>query len=108
MVLGIAAYGHILSGIVHDAMAQSIRDSWGNPVRRSFQSPNLAPVRFSWEVKRILENQTDFHEKKKGVVQPEKVHMLLTHPFYAGHINHRNFYLRLIKGHHEPLISLRT
>ncbi len=60
------------------------------------------------EVKRYLESQPEFPKNKNGVVHPEKVNMLLKQPLYAGYMNHANWNLHLIKGHHEPLISLRT
>lgn len=45
-LLSVAAFGLVSFGIDHDAFAQVARDFWGNPVRRSYNAPNLAPVRF--------------------------------------------------------------
>jgi type IV secretion system protein VirD4 len=45
-LLAVIAFGLMSFGIDHDAVAQVARDFWGNPVRRSYNAPNLAPVRF--------------------------------------------------------------
>ena len=45
-LLSVIAFGLMSFGIDHDAVAQVARDFWGNPVRRSYNAPNLAVVRF--------------------------------------------------------------
>jgi type IV secretion system protein VirD4 len=44
-LLSAIAFGLVSFGVNHGALAQLARDVWGNPVRNSYQPPNLAPVR---------------------------------------------------------------
>ncbi len=60
------------------------------------------------EVKRYLESEPDFPKNKRGEVRYEEVIRLITRPIYAGYIDIPNWGLRMIKGKHDGLVSLRT
>ena len=60
------------------------------------------------EVKRFLENQTDFPRTRYGHVTNETVNRLLNRPHYAGYIEFPIWDVPMRKGHHEGLISFET
>lgn len=60
------------------------------------------------EVKRFLQDQPDYPKGPHGTLLQQRVSNLLTRPIYAGYISHEGFGIDLVKGHHEPLISLAT
>jgi len=60
------------------------------------------------EVKRFLESQPAFPKGKNGEVKQQRVTDILTHPIYAGYINHKSWGINWVAARHEPLISLET
>ena len=61
------------------------------------------------EVKRFLESKPDFPKSgKTHYVHPSKVKDILQRPVYAGYVDAPKWGVSLRKGHHEPLISLKT
>lgn len=60
------------------------------------------------EVKRFFESRQEFPKNRHGIVTQRRVVHIITHPLYAGYINHDNWDIGWVKGQHEPLISLET
>ena len=60
------------------------------------------------EVKRFLESQPVYTDRRKSGVTYEDVVRLMTRPHYAGYIEFPDWGVSLRKGHHEGLITLET
>lgn len=60
------------------------------------------------EVKRFLEQHTDFPRDGKGEVRNQQVTDILTRPVYAGLVEAPAWGVTLRQGRHEPLISVET
>ncbi|MEP2829669.1 MULTISPECIES: recombinase family protein [Alphaproteobacteria] len=60
------------------------------------------------EVMRFLQDQPDFPRPKDGIVQNERVFVLLRQKVYAGYVDNPEWGVSLRKGQHEPLVSWET
>ena len=60
------------------------------------------------EVKRYFESRPDFPRNKYGQVKQQRVTAILTNPLYTGYICSENYKIDWLKGHHPPLIDLKT
>ncbi len=60
------------------------------------------------EFKRFLESQPAYpKELPNGQIRLQRVKQLLTRPLYAGYIDKPDWQVFMVKGQHEPLISLQ-
>ena len=60
------------------------------------------------EVMRYLQTQPEFPKPRNGIVQNERVFVLLRNKVYAGYLDHEEWGITLRKGLHEPLVSWET
>jgi len=61
------------------------------------------------EVKRFIESKPEMvRGRANGELRQTFVTEILTRPTYAGYVEARRWNISLRKGHHEPLISLKT
>lgn len=60
------------------------------------------------EFRRALEANPRYPKGKSGKVPKQNVKSYLTYPLYAGYIDYKPYGISMLKGQHEPLISLAT
>lgn len=60
------------------------------------------------EVRHFLESQPLYSKDKQGRVVQQRVTDILNQPLYAGYITKESWGLKMVKGHHQPLVSLKT
>ncbi|MEO0327133.1 MAG: recombinase family protein [Pseudomonadota bacterium] len=60
------------------------------------------------EVRRFFENYPDFPRNRKGVVTQQRISDILTNPLYTGYICSKTYGIDWLKGHHPPLITIKT
>ena len=60
------------------------------------------------DIQEFLKKKNFFGTKSSNIVHLEQVKRLLTRPLYAGYVDHKNWGIAMVKGKHEPLISLET
>lgn len=77
-------------------------------VREALEGYAIGRFQSQAEVLRFLENYPYFPRGKNGHVLPKRVSDMLNQPLYAGYICSEVYALDWRKGHHEPLISMKT
>jgi len=60
------------------------------------------------EVMRALNANPRFPKGKTGGIRKQAIKPMLTYPLYAGYIDHEPYAISMLKGQHEPIISLAT
>ncbi len=86
--------------VPHEPDASIIREAF-----EGYATGRLASV---GEFKRFFEGTNVISKDKNGEVHLTRIQEILDRSIYAGYIDYEPWGLSLIKGQHQPLISLET
>jgi site-specific DNA recombinase len=94
----VAGRGKIL--MRDEPVASIVQDALENFASGRFESPV--------EIKRFLELQPIFPKNIEGEIHLQRVIDLLNRQLYTGYMEYANWGIQLMRGHHEPIISMET
>ena len=103
-----APIGYRYEKVGHHGKLLVLNEPYASVIKEALEGFASGRFQTQSEMRRYLESCECIPKNAQGLIAKKRTTDLLTHPVYAGYVEHERWGISFRKGQHDPLISLET